>query len=769
MNHPQNHEKKKTARLTMSRRSFIVTTATVTGGLIVGLQFPACDQTPAKSVSKVEGEVFNWVVIAPDNTVTIRIAQMELGQGTMTAMAQLLAEELEVDCSKVKVEFIDMATHLNRNKIYGRTSTGLSAGVYLSENLLRTAGAQIRTMFIKAAANRLGVSASELTAEKSMVIHTVTGRKLTYGELAVDAAKIEVPDPESVTIKNPKDWKSIGRSIKRLDIPSMVDGTTVFGMDVNVPGMKFAAIAMCPVFKGRLKSYDRDVALSCKGVLKVVELDDALAVVANDWWQAKSILDKIPKEWDYDSPASVDSIKMLDNYKTGLQCPPDQIFRDDGNTDAAMKDSTRILESDYFVPYLAHAPMEPINCTALVTDDGFEVWTGTQSPEDAFETAAMVLEQKKNIISRAASKVGGLVKKVFDMPTTGSNLLNVLQMGGSFGSRHKTNHVAQAVQIAHSMKGTPVKLIWSREDTIRHLYFRPAIFSKLRAALDQSGNITAWSQRMVAQSNCKNLYKLGSDSLLYAIPNMRVDFVGRGPRLPIGPLRGVGFNAHCFFTQSFVDELAVLAGKDTYQFQKELLAPEKVSLNAPLPQPDSRKNQPRVRAARLRAVLDKAALMADWNSPLGKNRGRGIAVHEQARSFFAYVVEVTLDNKGWFSIDRVVVAVDPGYLVNPLNAEAQIEGCVVFALTCGLYGEITLKNGGVVESNYHDYPILLMNEMPKVEVHWVLSAKEWGGLGDAAGSSVIPALTNAIYNAGGPRIRSLPIKNHKIVKRGQEG
>jgi isoquinoline 1-oxidoreductase beta subunit len=460
---------------------------------------------------------------------------------------------------------------------------------------------------------------------------------------------------------------------------------------------------------------------------------------------------------------------MLDNYKTGLQSPPDHIFRDDGNTDAIMKDSTRILESDYFVPYLAHAPLEPLNCTALVTDDGFEVWVGTQQPENAFEAAAMVLEREKNVISRAASKVGGLVKKAFDMPTTGSNVLNLLHMGGSFGSRHKTNHVAQAVQIAHSMKGTPVKLIWSREDTMRHGYFRPALFSKLRAAFDQNGNIAAWSQRMVAQSNCKTIYKLGSYSLLYAIPNMKVDFVGRGPRLPVGPLRGVGFNAHCFFTQSFVDELAELAGKDTYQFQKELLDPEKVPLNAPLPQPDSRKNQPRVRAARLRAVLEKAALMADWNSPLGKNRGRGIAVHEQARSFFAYVVEVTIDNKGWFSIDRVVVAVDPGYLVNPLNAEAQIEGCVAFALTCGLYGEITLKNGGVVESNYHDYPILLMNEMPKVEVHWVLSAKEWGGLGDAAGSSVIPALTNAIYNAGGPRIRSLPIKNHKIVKRGQEG
>jgi len=769
MNHTQDHYEKKTARLTMSRRSFIVTTATATGGLIIGLQFPACTQGPTKSISTVEGEVFNWVVIAPDNTVTMRIAQMEIGQGTMTAMAQLLAEELEVDWSKVKVEFINLATHLNRNKIYGRTSTALSAGVYLSENPLRIAGAQIRTMFVKAAAKRLGVSASELKAEKSMVIHTATGRKLTYGELAVDAAKIEVPDPESVTIKNPKDWTSIGRAIKRLDIPPMVDGTTVFGMDVKVPGMKFAAIAMCPVFKGRLKSYDREVARSFKGALKVVELDDALAVVADDWWQAKSILDQIPKAWDYGSLASVDSIEMLDNYKTGFQCPADEIFRDDGNTDAVMKDSTRILESDYFVPYLAHAQIEPMNCTALVTDDGFEVWTGTQQPEKAFEKAAMALESEKNVISRAASKVGRLVEKVFDMPTAGSNALNVLQAGGSFGSRHKFDHIVQAVRIAHSMKGTPVKLIWSREDTMRHVYFRPAIFSKLRAALDQRGNIAAWSQRMVAQSNCKKLYKVGLNSLLYAIPNMRVDFVGRGPRLPIGPLRGIGFPAHCFFTQTFVDELAEMAGNDTYQFQKELLDPDKVPLSVPLPAPYSQNNQPRVRAARLRAVLDKAALMADWNSPMGKNRGRGIAVHEQARSFFAYVVEVTLDNKGWFSIDRVVAAVDPGYLVNPLNAEAQIEGSVAFALTCGLYGEITLKNGRVAESNYHDYPILLMNEMPKVEVHWVLSAKEWGGLGDAAVSSVIPALTNAIYNAGGPRIRSLPIKNHKILKRGQEG
>ena len=296
MNYPQDHAKKKTARQTISRRSFIVTSATVTGGLLIGLQFPACGQYSAESVPSVEGEVFNWVVVAPDNTVTIRIAQMEIGQGTMTAMAQLLAEELEADWSKVKVEFINLATHLNRNKIYGITAAGISAGVYLSEHLLRIAGAQIRTMFVKAAAHRLGVSAKELTAEKSEVIHTARGRRLTYGELAVDAAKIEVPDPESVTIKNPKDWKIIGRSMNRLDAPSMVNGTTIFGTDVKVPGMKFAAIAMCPVYKGTLKSYDKDVAGSFKGALKVVELDDALAVVADDWWQAQSILDEIPME-----------------------------------------------------------------------------------------------------------------------------------------------------------------------------------------------------------------------------------------------------------------------------------------------------------------------------------------------------------------------------------------------------------------------------------------------------------------------------------------
>ena len=459
---------------------------------------------------------------------------------------------------------------------------------------------------------------------------------------------------------------------------------------------------------------------------------------------------------------------MQEAYRTGLHCPPDEIFRNDGNVDGVMKDSTRILEADYFVPYLAHAPLEPMNCTALVTDRGFEVWMGTQKPENAFEEAVEVMEREKDALSRAASKVGRLAGKVFNMPTAGGNVVHLLQSGGSFGSRHKITQVGQAVRIAQAMKGTPVKLVWSRENTMRHIYFRPAMLSRMRAAVDQQGNITAWSQRMVAQSNCKNLYKQGSYSLLYAIPNMKVEFVGRGAKMPVGPLRGIGRAVHCFFTQSFVDELAEMTGKDTYQLQKELLDREKVLLSVTLPGYYLQNNHHRERAARLRTVLDKATLMADWNSPLGKNRGRGIAVHEQARTFFAVIIEVTLDNKGWFSIDRVVVAADPGHLVNPLNAEAQIESCVVYALSCGLYGEITFKNGRMVESNFNDYRVLLMKEMPKVEVHWVLSGKGWGGLGDAAVSSVIPALTNAIYNAGGPRIRSLPIKNHKIFKRDQE-
>ncbi len=728
----------------ISRRGLLLSAAASGGAMAFGFPWGAAGVAEA-ALPQPGAELYNWVVIAPDNTITIRIAQMEMGQGTMTAMAQLLAEELEADWRTVKTEFISIAAHLQRDKVYGRTRTASSLGVKLSEPVLRAAGAQIRAMLLEAAARRFGVPASELTAEGSAVRHAATGRELRYGQLAAEAGHSAVPDPTSVRLKKPRDWKLIGKSVPRLDIPSKLDGSAVFGIDTSIPGMKHAAIAMSPVFGGRLISYDSEAALARTGVRQVVELGEegAVAVIADDWWQARSAIDAMPIEWDAGAAAAPDSAAILADLRNGLDALPESVLRDDGQVDAALASAAQRLEAEYFVPYLEHATLEPMNCTALVTDDRFEVWAPTQVPETA--------------IGIAAEAAGLEVSRGELHPTL---------MGGGFGRRQISDYVRQAVLIAKAMKGTPVKLLWSREDTTRRGPFRPTSLSRLRASLDASGRPTAWWHRIAAHSVSPVQSSYGADALLYAVPNMRVDLAVREPRVPEAPMRGVAFSMNCFVTQSFVDELAAAGGADAYGFQRVLLEPAAMRDHLPPSVfPDFDGLTPAVRAARLRAVLDKAAEEAGWGKPLGPNRGRGIAVNEEGTSYFAVVAEVTLDGEGWFSADRVVVAGDPGFLVNPDAATAQVEGSVAFGLTSAMYGEITIRDGATVESNFHDYRMLRLDEMPEVEVHWVLNRDVWGGVGEAAASAVVPALTNAIYDAGGPRIRALPLKNHRIVPR----
>jgi len=734
-----------------TRRYFILSAAACGGGLAIGLRFATSERRPPLASGDVE--IHNWITVAPDSTVTIRIAQMEMGQGAMTSMAQLLAEELEADWSKVRTEFISLSTHLRRGKIYGRTNTVGSGGVSCSHLLLRTSGAQIRTMLIKAAAERLGVPEAELVAKSSAITHSPTGRRLSYGELALDAARIAVPDPASVRLKDPEDWTCIGTSVARVDIAAKVDGRAVYGIDVKLPGMKHAAVSMSPVFRGKLRSYDTSEILSRSGVIKVIKLkggkagtDDAVAVVADQWWQAKAAVEAMPKEWDGGVWHATDSAAIMANLRAGLDAAPDEVLRKSGSVEKATASAERLLEAIYFVPYLEHATMEPMNCTALVTDDHFEVWAPTQVPELAISVAA----------------------KVAALPVSKGSL-HITQLGGGFGRRQEADFVAQAVTIANAMKGTPIKLLWSREDTMRHGFYRPTTLSRVRGALDANGNIAAWSHRIVAPSSVRERTQFGSDSLLYAIPNILVDFVVRRSHVPEGQMRGVGFATHGFVTQSFVDELARASAKNSYEFQRELLNPDKTPAAVPTATVKGEITDnisPRSRAARLRAVLDEAALRAGWRDFMGPNRGRGIATVEEADAFYAVVVEVTLDGKGWFRVDRVVVAGDPSFLVNPDIANAQVEGSVAFGLTSAMYGEITVNEGAVVESNFHDYQMLRIHEMPKVETHWVLSRQpRWGGVGEPVVSAVIPALTNAIYDAGGPRIRSLPLKNQKIILR----
>jgi isoquinoline 1-oxidoreductase beta subunit len=732
----------------ISRRAFVLSVAAVGGGLAVGLRIsdPAGPSDDSRAM-----ELNDWITLAPDNTVTIRIAQMEMGQGTMTAMAQLLGEELEVDWSKVRTEFISIKTHLSRGRIYGRTVTAESEGVRGSEALLRKCGAQIRTMFVRAASERLEVPESDLIAKNSAVTHIHTARTLTYGELASAAANIAVPEPSSVRLKEPKDWTFIGKPIARVDIPAKVDGTAAYGIDVKLPGMKAAAIAMSPVFGGKLKSYNPESALSRPGVLKVVAIRplrrkgkevglakdrvDAVAVVAEEWWQAKTAVDAMTIEWDEGAGATTNSVAILNNMQAGLESPPHKVVHEAGDAETAIASAEHLLQADYFVPYLEHATMEPMNCTALVTNDGFEVWAPTQDPEVAIEIASKVAQLSIN-----------------------NGDLHITQIGGGFGRRLEADFVAQAVQIAKAMQGTPVKLVWSREDTMRHSFYRPANLSRFRGALDARGQIVGWTHRIVAPSDSATTGVNGS-RFIHHIPNMLIDFVVKPFQVPEGLMRGVGFATHTFTTQCFMDELARVAGKDPYEFQRALLDPDKLPTSKP---------SLRSRAKRLRAVLDEVAGKASWDAQLGPNRGRGIAALEYANAFYAVVVEVMLDGSGWFSIDRVVVAGDPSFLVNPNTAEAQVEGSVAFGLTSALYGEITIDKGRVVQRNFNDYRLLRINEMPKVETHWVLSRRPpWGGLGEPVAAVVIPALINAIYDAGGPRIRSLPLKNHKIVPRGR--
>jgi isoquinoline 1-oxidoreductase beta subunit len=582
-------------------------------------------------------------------------------------------------------------------------------------------------------------------AADSAVHHALSGSVLAYGALAADAARQPVPDPTAILLKPPSTWSLIGRSLPRLDTPAAVDGSAVFGIDVVLPNMKHAAIAMSPVFRGRLAAHDATVALAAPGVRLVRVLCDetAIAVVADDWWQARAALAAMPLTWEGGAAQSIDGASIHAGLHAALDSEPTSRLRNDGDVEATLAAAATRIEAEYAVPYLEHATMEPMNCTALVTADRFEIWAPTQVPETALQVAA---------------EVAGM--------DAARGELHVLPMGGGFGRRQVSDYVAQAVEIARAMPGTPVKLLWSREDTTRHGFYRPTSLSRLQAALDAEGRPTAWWHRIAAHSISPVQSTYGADSLVGVVPNMRVELVVRESPVPEAPMRGVAFSMNCFVTQSFLDELAAASGADPYRFRRALLEPARMPAYIPSSiLPDFDDLAPAFRAERLRAVLDEAATRAGWDRPLPAGRGRGIAVNEEGTSFFAVVAEVTLDGAGWFTVDRVVVAADPGFLVNPDIASAQVEGSVAFGLTSALYGEITIRNGAVAESNFHDYRMLRLDEMPAVEVHWVLNRTVWGGVGEPAGAAIIPALTNAIYAAGGPRIRSLPLKNHRIEPR----
>ena len=705
-----------------TRREFLKVSAA--GGLVFGFHLPAAN------AQNVAPEINAWVVVRPDDTVIIRYARSEMGQGSMTSAAQLVAEELDCDWSKVRVEYADTNAHVRRKRVWGDMAAVGSRTIRQSQDYLRKAGAGAREMLLIAAAQGWGAPVAECTASDGVITHGPSGRKTSFGKVAGEAAKLA--PPKEVTLKDPKDWKIAGKPIKRVDIPDIVAGRIRYGIDAQLPGMVYAAIAQCPVFGGRLKSVDAAKIEGRRGVIKVLPMEDYVAVVADNWWRAKEALKELPIEWSFGAGESASSESILQFLRSGLDDASNVVVaRRNGELEQGLAGAAKVLEAEYFTPYLAHATLEPMGCTAVVKDGRVDVWTSTQNAEASHATAAA---------------------------TAGVPLENVyvhrVQLGGGFGRRGGSqDFVRQGVQIAKAMGSTPVKLLWTREEDTQHDFYRPLSVVRIKAGLDASGNPVAWYSRVSAPSIISTLLKLplkeGVDPQAvasfadqpYAIPNVLIEYAQRNPHVPVGFWRTVGYSQNPFMRESFVDELAKAAGKDPYEYRRGLLPP----------------------ATKEHGVLEATAKAARWAEPLPAGVHRGIAVTEAYGSYVAAVAELAVSDKNVVDIKRLVLGIDSGHVVNPDNVVAQMQGSAVFMLSAMFWGEITIKDGRVEQSNFNDYKMPLMSETPKTEVHVIMSKEEPTGIGEPGLPVVTPAMCNAIFAATGKRIRRLPIRREDLA------
>ena len=713
----------------MSRRTFLKASAAVGGGLLLSFSLPAlmrnAEATAIPTANTFAPNAF--IRIDRQGRVTLVVHQVEMGQGTYTSLPMLLAEELEVDLAQVHLEHAPPDDKLYANPVLGFQVTGGSTSVRGAWEPLRRAGAVARSMLVSAACATWKVDANSCRAEKGQVIHVSTGRQLNYGVLVDKAATLPVPD--QVTLKEPKDFKLIGTAAKRLDSRDKVNGKAQFSIDVKVPGMKIATVAACPVFGGKLAGVDEAKAKAVKGVHQVVRLGDAVAVVADHMWAAKQGLAALDIRWDEGPNAKLSTVDIVQQLEAASQ-KPGVAARKEGDVAKAMAGAARKVEAVYQVPFLAHATMEPMNCTVHARKDGCDVWVGTQVATRA---------------QAAAAQVTGL-------PPEKIRVHNHL-LGGGFGRRLEVDFITQAVQIASQVDG-PVKVIWTREEDIQHDIYRPYYYDRLAAGLDEHGTPIAWSHRVTASSILARwfppAFKEGLDpdavegaaDLPYALPNVLVDYVRQEPPPGIvtGWWRGVGPTHNIFVVESFIDELAATAKKDPVQFRRDLLG----------------------KSPRARAVLDLATEKAGWGQPLPKGHGRGVSVQHAFGSYLAQVAEVTVSKGGEVRVHRVVCAVDCGMIVNPDTVKAQMEGGIIFGITAALFGEITIKYGRVEQNNFNDYRLLSINEAPVVEVYLVKSAEAPGGIGEPGTSAIAPAVTNAIFAATGKRIRKLPVKSELL-------
>ena len=725
----------------MNRRKFILRSAAAAGGgLALGFNLPfGLSSAAAQAAAAAGAEINAWVFVKPNDTCVIRIARSEMGQGTLTGLAQLVVEELECDWKKVATEQFTAGQNLARKRVWGEMSTGGSRGIRISQDYVRRGGAAARMMLLQAAADQWNVPVGEVTVANGVITHAASQRSTTYGKVAGAAARLTPPDPKSIQLRDPKQWKIAGRPMKRLDTADKLNGTKIYSIDLKLPGMLHAAVKACPVFGGKLVSYDESKLSGRPGVHRVVKVNDStVGVVANTWWRAKTALDALPIVWDEGAGATQSSATIAARLKEGLTASGEPLAGwQEGDALKAIEGAAKKVEAVYSTPFLAHATMEPMNATAKVTPDRVEVWVPTQNAEASLA---------------AATEEAGL-------PLDRGEVYK-LDLGGGFGRRGGTqDYTRQAVAIAKQFPGVPVKLIWTREEDQAHDFYRPISQCKLSAGVDESGKLVGLHIRVSGQSinaflnpqgikDGKDMRQLqglskepGDAQFGYSVPNLLIEYAMRNTHVPVGPWRGVNTNQNGVYLECFMDEVARAAGQDPLEFRRALMASHPKHL----------------------AVLNAAADKAGWGKPLPAGVHRGIAQFMGYGSYSAAVAELSVSDKGQVRVHRMVLALNCGHAVNPDQIAAQVEGSVAYGLTATLYGECSVENGRMVESNFHNYPIMRLAEMPKVETVIVPSYDFWGGVGEPTISVVAPSVMNAIYAATGKPVRSLPLKKLTLV------
>ncbi|MEJ0077742.1 MAG: molybdopterin cofactor-binding domain-containing protein [Alphaproteobacteria bacterium] len=720
----------------LSRRTFVVGAAAATSGaLALGFKAPLVTEAAAQSGAT---EVNIWVAIKPDDTCVIRIARSEMGQGTLTGLAQLVAEELQCDWNKVTTEGITPSRNLASKRAWGDMSTGGSRGIRTSQEYVRKAGAAARMMMLQAAADQWKVPADDLTVANGVITHAASKRTTSYGKVAAAAAKIAPPDPQNIKLRDPKAWTIAGKPLKRLDTADKLNGSKIYAIDVKLPGMLNAAVKDAPVFGAKVVSFDDAKAGKMPGVKKVVKVGDtAVAVVADTWWHAKTALEAVDIKWDEGENAKVSNASILQHLTEGLSAAETNGDRKNGDAIAAIAGAAKKVEATYSTPFLSHACMEMMNATVRLSKDKAEVWVATQNLEASLA---------------ALSEASGI-------PLANCEV-HRHDLGGGFGRRGGTqDYVHQAVEIAKQFPDTPVKLIWSREEDQAHDFYRPISMCKMSAGLDEQGNlvglhvrssgqsINAWSnpKAIVGGKDMRQLqgwYEAPGDAQLgYTVPNLLIEYVMRNTHVPVGPWRGVNTNQNGYYMEAFIEECARAAGKDSLEFRRTLMKDHPKHL----------------------AVLNAAAEKGDWGKPLPTGVHRGIAQFMGYGSYSAATAEVSVSPQGKVKVHRMVLALNCGHAVNPHQIAAQVEGSVAYGLSATFYGEMVIDKGRVTNTNFDSYEIMRLAEMPKVETVIVPTFDFWGGVGEPTICVVAPAVINAIQAATGKPVRSLPLKHVKLV------